>query len=85
MFYTPRGPMREVTISEAGRSVSLPTGQISAIEDIWPERVRLHSARPGDYDLYLPYGVGEGSLALGRIRGFRVLEVRDIPVSSEEN
>ncbi|HEX8372364.1 MAG TPA: hypothetical protein VF585_06270 [Chthoniobacterales bacterium] len=73
--------MREITISEGGRSVSVPVEHIVGVEDIWPERVQLHSPRCGDYDLHLPYGVGEGSLALVRFRDFRFSEVRDIPTA----
>lgn len=81
-LYTPRGPLREVTVSEAGQTVSVPPEQIRTIEDIWPERLRLHSMSPGDYDLHLHYGVGQGALALVRIRNFRVADVRDIPTAN---
>lgn len=52
--------MREVSLTEAGRTVSVPAERLRGIEDLWPGDVRLVSQRPGDYRLYLPYGVGSG-------------------------
>ena len=52
--------MREVFFTEAGRTVSAPVERLRDMEDLRPELVRLVSPCPGDYRLYLPYGVGSG-------------------------
>jgi len=76
-FYTPRGSMTEISISEFGRSVYAPIAEINRIEDIWPERVELLSPRAGDYDLLVPSGVGEGSNDTFRFRVFQTVRGTD--------
>lgn len=70
-FYTPRGPMTEISVFEHGKSASVPPSEFSSIEDIWPERIKLFSTEQGDYELIVPYGVGEGSTGIFRIRDFQ--------------
>ncbi|MBS0657884.1 MAG: hypothetical protein JSR82_06505 [Verrucomicrobia bacterium] len=80
-LYSPRGTMNEITISEDGRRVSLDSSAIRndaklrMIEDLWPELTKLVSARPGDYDLTLSYGVPAGA-------GGVQLEIRDYTLRS---
>ena len=65
--------MTEISISELGKSVSVPPGEISSIEDIWPDRVELLSSLRGDYDLMIPYGTGEGSTGTFKIKEFQLV------------
>ena len=69
-FYTPRGPMTEISVSEHGKAASVPLAEFSSIEDIWPDDVKLFSTKAGDYDLLIPFGVGEKSTGDFRIRAF---------------
>lgn len=64
--------MTEISLSELGKSVSVPPEEISMIEDIWPERVQLFSSTPGDYDLVIPFGVGEGATEIFKFRNFQI-------------
>lgn len=73
-FYTPRGPMTEISISELGKTASVPTAELYRIEDIWPEDVKLFSTKVGDYELIIPYGVGERSAGIFKIRSFQIAQ-----------
>lgn len=70
-YYSPRGPMREISISEGGGTVAVPVDEITAVEDIWPDEVRLASPGPGDYELSIPYGAGEPSTGIFRFANYR--------------
>jgi hypothetical protein len=70
-YYTPRGQMTKISIHEGAKSVAIPQEMIAPIQDIWPEQVELASPAPGFYELRIPSGVGEGSLDVFRIDGFR--------------
>jgi hypothetical protein len=73
-FYTPRGSMTEISISELGKTASVPSAELYRIEDIWPEDAKLYSTKLGDYELILPYGVGEKSAGIFKIRDFHVVQ-----------
>jgi hypothetical protein len=65
--------MTEISISEFGKSVSIRPSEFSSIEDIWPDRVELLSTQQGDYELIIPYGVGEGSTGIFKIKEFQLV------------
>lgn len=72
-FYTPRGIPLKVQILEAGQVIEPPAEAFRASDDFYPEMNDLFSDSPGNYDLWIPNGVGEG---LGKPPGFLIREFK---------
>ena len=56
-YYTPYGPLRQLTLSEGGHTTIVPAERIGHIEDFWPDLITLRSQRVGDYELTIPQGI----------------------------